>query len=65
MMRRLSEAEKVEIVAAYLRGERLAAIAARFGVVKQYPGLLAARCGHPPRRARSGSQRLVSLARVD
>lgn len=65
-MRRLSEAEKVEIVAAYLRGERLAAIAARFGISEHYPGLLAARRGHPARQHKAkGGCFPISLPRLN
>lgn len=47
---RLTEAQKCEILAAYLEGERSTTIAARFGVHISYPGLLAKRHGSKLRR---------------
>jgi transposase-like protein len=48
---RLTKEAKQAILASYRRGDRVAAIAARFGVHQSYPGLLAKRRGFAVRKS--------------
>lgn len=44
-MPKLTDDDRTEIIRLYLAGEKVEAIACRFGVAPSYPGLLAKRCG--------------------
>jgi hypothetical protein len=49
---RLTNEQRVAIVKAYVTGEKIESIAARFGVTTGYPGILARSAGVPVRRPR-------------
>jgi hypothetical protein len=46
---KLTDQERKEMVEAYVAGELTADIAARYGVKRSYPGMLAKQAGIPPR----------------
>lgn len=57
--RRLTEQQRIKIVARYDAGEKIDVIAAEFGICRHYPVMLVRRRGREPRqRAQKGSQRL-------
>jgi hypothetical protein len=61
---RLSPETKIAIVEAYKAGERLASIAARFGVDQSYPGLLARRRCVVTGDRRSNTSRILNANMV-
>ena len=50
LAKRLTPDQRDAMLADYLAGIKLAAIAAQYGVHESYPGHYARKFGHPPRR---------------
>lgn len=62
--KRLGAETKAKIIAAYVRGDKTDAIAARYNCDPSYPGIIAARAGHPHRTNQHSRNRMSEAART-